>query len=354
LTKLLAGAIAAAVLSSAGVLGTGVAAADETTYQVGGAKVPNIPWYDYTYRAGGGYYPGARRVLVDYSAGLIPGWLLSGVPGARPDSPAVGESVVEGQNNLDAAIRSNTNGPGVAIGLSEGALVLGAEQARLANDPTAPPPDQLSFTSFGDPAGRHSFGQSFLTTLFPSGTFLPVIDYTVPAPVESQYNTTRVVAAYDGLGDFPDRPNPLAVLNSLMGAAIVHTPTAFTTPSIVPPKNIVTTTNSRGATVTTYFVPNRGIPLTLPFRYLGVPADVMDQVDGALQPIIDAGYSRNDNPSSAPITVEAGGLDPLDAFDAKTRADIEGFLQQLRNPTAANIDGLVQQVRNLYPTGPGY
>jgi diacyltrehalose acyltransferase len=120
----------------------------------------------------------------------------------------------------------------------------------------------------------------------------------------------------------------------------------------VPPENIVTTTNSRGAKTTTYFVPDQGLPLTLPFRYFGAPADVMDQVDAAPKPIIDAGYSRNDNPSTAPITVDpVNGLDPLDAFNPTDRAQLEGYLQQIRN---GNIDALLQGVRNLYATGPGY
>lgn len=56
----------------------------------------------------------------------------------RLNSPTVGSSVSAGTNNLDAAIRS-TDGPIFVAGLSQGTLVLDREQARLANDPTAPP-----------------------------------------------------------------------------------------------------------------------------------------------------------------------------------------------------------------------
>ena len=190
------------------------------------------------------------------------------MPGSGLDGPGVGESVVVGTDNLDAAIRGSASGRDVAVGLSEGTLVLDAEQARLAHDPTAPPPDQLSFTMFGPPACSHGFGQSFLTEMFPPGTFIPVIDYTMPKPVESQYDTTVVVTAYDGIADFPDRPeNLVSVANAFMGAAIVHTPAAFTSPADVPPQNIRTTTNSRGGTTTTYLVPAKYLPLTLPLRY---------------------------------------------------------------------------------------
>ena len=56
-------------------------------------------------------------------------------------------------------------------------MVLDAVQARLADDPTAPPPDQLSFTVFSDPSREHSF-----LALFPPGTYIPILDYTVQEP----------------------------------------------------------------------------------------------------------------------------------------------------------------------------
>ena len=209
-----------------------------------------------------------------------------------------------GENNLDAAIRG-TGGPTVAIGMSEGTLVLDEEQARLAHDPTAPPPDRLSFAQFSSPSISHGFGKSFMTAMFPPGTFVPVVDYTMPKPVESQYDTTIVAAAYDGFADFPDRPeNLISVANSLVGAAIVHTPAAFTGPANVPPQNIRTTTNSRGATTTTYLLPAKYLPLTMPLHYAGVPDDITAQIDAALRPMVDAGYSRNDNPATAPINVD--------------------------------------------------
>ncbi len=351
--KLLAGAITAGVVGSVGALGTGVSAADdETAYAVGGAKVPGIPWYQYTDLAGRGYYPNATRVIVDYPAGMLQGRLLEDVlpVGSSLNSPSVGESVATGTNNLDAAIRSN-GGSGVAIGLSEGALVLNAEQARLAHDPTAPPPDQLSFSVFGDPAGSHGFGQSFLAAMFPPGTFVPVIDYTMPNPVESQYESTKVVAAYDGAADFPDRPNLVSALNALVGAGIVHTPVAFTSPANVPPRNIITTTNSRGGTTTTYLVPSKHLPLTLPFRYMGAPNELVDQIDEVLQPMVDAGFSRNDNVSSAPIGVDpVGGVDPLAVMEPMPGVDPFAALDPT---TRANLDGFLKQAQGLLPPGIG-
>ena len=97
-------------------------------------------------------------------------------------------------------------------------VVLDKEQVRLASDPKAPPPDQLSFTTFGDPMGRNAFGTSFLAGMFAPGAYVPVIDYTMPKNVDSQYNTNKVVAAYDGIADFPDRPDNLVSVANAFAA----------------------------------------------------------------------------------------------------------------------------------------
>ena len=134
----------------------------------------------------------------------------------------------------------------------------------MANDPTAPPPDQLSFATFGDPIAKTPFGESFLTQMFPVGSVVPAMDYRMPAPVESQYHTDQFVSAYDSIADFPDRPDNLfALANSIAGLATGHTAIAFTNPSNVPPQNIRTTVNSRGGTTTTYLVPEQHLPLVL-------------------------------------------------------------------------------------------
>lgn len=106
----------------------------------------------------------------------------------RLNSPTVGSSVSAGTNNLDAAIRS-TDGPIFVAGLSQGTLVLDREQARLANDPTAPP------WATHIHQGRRP--NNLLWRAFRPGTHVPIIDYTVPAPVESQYDTINIVGQYD-------------------------------------------------------------------------------------------------------------------------------------------------------------
>ncbi|OBI87050.1 acyltransferase PE [Mycobacterium asiaticum] len=344
--KLLAGLTALVTVGATSCLGVGRAMADETptdeapqpggtAYALGGAHVLGIPYDEYIRREGAEWFPGLRRQIIDYPAGQVQGHVLGRLfpgigqldemfPGLGADGPSVGESVVVGADNLDAAIRQG--GPGTAIGLSEGALVLDELQARLATDPNAPPPDQLSFATFGDPVARHAFGESFLTAMFPVGSVVPALDYPVPPPVESQYNTKMFISAYDSIADFPDRPdNLMALANTLVGLMTGHTAVAFTNPSMVPPQNIRTTVNSRGATTTTYLIPERHLPLVLPFQYAGVPEETLNELDAVLLPMVNEGYSRNDDPLTAPIQVDpVNGYDPAAVTAPATQATFGG------------------------------
>jgi hypothetical protein len=311
------------------------APADGTAYALGGAHVLGIPYDEYIRREGADWFPGLKRQIVRYPAGQVQGHVLERLfpgigrldeffPGLGLDGPSVGESVDEGVGNLDAAIRNG--GRGTAIGLSEGGFVVDGEQARLANDPTAPPPGQLNFATFGDPIGRHAFGQSFLTAMFPVGSVVPALDYTMPPPYESQYDTKRFVAAYDSIADFPDRPdNMFALANTLLGLATGHTAVAFTNPSMVPPQNIRTTINSRGAQDTTIMVPEKHLPLVMPLAYVGIPEDTLNQLDAILLPRVNAGYSRNDDPSTAPVQVDpVHGFDPAEVTAPANQATFGG------------------------------
>lgn len=304
-------------------------------YALGGAHVLGIPYDEYIRRTGAQWFPGLDRQIVDYPAGQVQGHVLErlfpgigrlddSMPGIGIDGPSIGESVDEGEGNLERAIREG--GPGTAIGLSEGALVLNAVQARLANDPTAPPPDKLSFATYGDPVARHAFGQSFLTQNFPVGSVVPALDYQMPAPVESQYDTHMFVSAYDSIADWPDRQdNMIAVANAIVGLATGHTAVAFTNPSMVPPQNIRTTVNSKGAKTTTYLIPEQHLPLVMPFKYLDVPEDTLNKLDAVLKPYVDAGYSRHDDPATAPVEVDpVNGYDPAAVTAPATQAAFGG------------------------------
>lgn len=364
--KLLAGVSALIISSATGLFGTGIASADETpadpmpntptdeiAYALGGARVLGIPYDEYIRREGAGWLTTRHRQIVDYPAGQVQGHVLERLfpgiskldemlPGLGVDGPSVGESVVVGADNLAAAL--GRGGPGTVIGLSEGALVLDAVQARLATDPNAPPPDQLTFNTFGDPIARHAFGQSFLTTMFPVGSTVPALDYPVPPPVESQYDTRMFISAYDSIADFPDRPdNLMSLANTLVGLVTGHTAVAFTDPSMVPPQNIRTSVNSRGATTTTYLIPERHLPLTLLFQYAGVDEATLNKLDAVMLPSVNAGYSRNDDPLTAPVQVDpVNGYDPAAVTAPATQAGFGGGA----DPVSQILSGLRSSVLN--------
>lgn len=300
-------------------------------YALGGAHVAGIPYEEYIRRTGAEWFPGLNRQIVDYPAGQIQGHTLERLfpgigrlddnyPGLGLDGPSIGESVDEGAGNVIRAV--NDGGPGTVLGLSEGAMVLNAVQARLADDPNAPPPDQLSFAVYGDPIGQHAFGDGFLRQNFPVGGMVPSMDFQIPPPVESQYDTYSFVSAYDSIADWPDRTdNWMSLANAIAGLITGHTAVAFTKPSNVPARNIRTTVNSRGGKTTTFMIPEQHLPLVMPFKYLGVDEVTLTRMDAVLKPMVDAGYSRNDDPATAPITVDpVNGYDPAAITAPATQA----------------------------------
>lgn len=370
-------ATALTTFGAAGCFGLGIASADDAgapptpppnpvdappplgtpgrAYALGGAHVSGIPYDEYILRTGADWFPGMDRQIVDYPAGQVQGHTLERffpgigawgerlVPGLGLDGPSVGESVDVGTPNVIHAIREG--GQGTAIGLSEGAMVLNDVQAKLAYDPAAPPPDQLSFAMYGDPVARHAFGESFLTQVFPVGSVVPSLDFRIPPPVESQYDTYQFVSAYDSIADWPDRPdNWISVANAIVGLATGHTAVAFTDPSMVPPQNIRTTVNSRGAKTTTFLIPEEHLPLVMPFKYLGVPQETLIKLDAVLKPYVDAGYSRNDDPLTAPITVDpVNGYDPAAVTAPATQAAFGGAA----DPVSQLLSGMQYVLNNL-------
>ncbi len=217
----------------------------------------------------------------------------------------LGESVAVGLENMDVAIR-NTPGQKIVVGASGTTLVVDEEMRRLANDPTAPPADELSFVVMGD-ANRGAF------RFFP-GVKLPIFDYVPQIPV-TKYNVLVVKGEYDGIGDWPDRWwNVLADLNALAGTGLlqqiipedivdqyaldewgsVHYDAMFADLSQVPSKNITVSVNTAGGTTTTYLVPTADLPLLRPLKKLGVSQEVIDNLTTVLRPIIDSAYYRND------------------------------------------------------------
>jgi hypothetical protein len=346
MNKLLVGTIAGVMFTSATVLGDGSAGADTALIVPGTAPSPYGPLkalYHFNPATdpeiGAKYYDSAdaTKVVIPYPGSF---WPVTGL-----DSPTLNQSVAIGTNNLDAGIRS-TSGAIVVTGLSQGTLALDAEQARLANDPNAPPPDQITFIKAGDPG-------HLLARAFKPGTKVPVIDYTVPAPVESQYNTIDVVGQYDMFSDPPDRPgNLLADLNAITaGGYYGHSATAFSNPATVPPENVTVTTNSKGGTTTTYFVPAQQLPLVRALQDMaGLSPENAQLLNEVLRPMVDAAYGPKD-PAPSPALGRAPAIPPIPAITIPVSAATEGVTIPVDVANAANVARTVSLVRGLLPKG---
>ena len=63
----------------------------------------------------------------------------------------------------------------------------------------------------------------------------------------------------------------------------------------------------------------------LAFKYLGYDEDTLNQLDAILMPRVNAGYSRNDDPATAPVQVDpVRGFDPLQVTEPANEATFGG------------------------------
>jgi len=332
-SKLFAGAMAVGILTWATAFGDGVASADTALIVPGTEPSPYGPLRSLYHfnpamqpQIGANYYsPDATRRVIPYPGSF---WPVTGL-----DSPTVNSSVNTGTNNLDAAIRSTT-GPISVAALSQGSLALDREQARLAHDPTAPPPGQLTFIKAGDP-------DNLLRKAFRPGTRVPVIDYTVPASVESQYDTVNIVGQYDPFSDPPNHVgNLLADLNAVTaGGYYGHSATAFSDPARVAPRDVTKTTNSLGATTTTYFIRNGELPLARALVDMaGMPPEAVGPIDAVLRPMIDRAYDPG--PAHNPVQLINGITHTPTIFSAVSlpvRGTTSGISAATSTLTVANL-----------------
>jgi hypothetical protein len=239
-------------------------------------------------RIDAGYYScptGCTQTIVDYprTAGPLYG----------PNAPDVDGTTAIGSDRLLQTLRT-TRAPSVVAGLSLGSVAADDAQRVLDTDPGRPPADAITFIVAGDPS-RVTPLSSAIGGFLPAGFHVPVLGWTVTRPTEeSIYDTVAVVGEYDLVADFPDRPwNLLADINGVFGFFYGHGAASLSTPNDVPPQNIAVTTNSMGATTTTYLVPSPVLPMLKPLNGI-VPPKVIGAVTKVLKPIVDKGYSRND------------------------------------------------------------
>jgi hypothetical protein len=230
----------------------------------------------------GGMFGDDQVTSIDYPASL---WPVTGV-----FDPTLGSSIASGVAVLKTAVAAST-GPLVVVGTSQGAIVVQQVVADLNSDPNVS--SDTTFILIADPD---------LGLLHQSdGVDIPILDYVPASLAESRFHIVVVINQYDGFADPPTNPsNLLAGLNALMGIAYIHPFAQNTDLSTVPEDHITTTTNSLGGTTTIYFVPSRGLPLTMPLRQIGISAAFVDAIDERLRPLVDAGYEAA--PGSSPAS----------------------------------------------------
>ena len=201
----------------------------------------------------------------------------------------MGASIAQGVPMLDAAIKSTT-GQMVVVGFSQGCLVIEQELRNLETDPGAPRPCDMSIVLVNDPIRPGGM----LSTFFAPGQTIPVLDYTMIEPADTQYDVTVIKREYDGAADWPEnRRAAAATMNAIAGFVMMHCglprsakrPHPYLPNSSTPVLNM--TTCPRGGTVTTYLYPTWPLPLT---RFL--PGRARDFASGIIRPRIDAGYHR--------------------------------------------------------------
>ncbi len=123
-------------------------------------------------------------------------------------------TISKGVLALDKAMH-NATGPIIVLAHSQGAQVVSHWLREHAIDPTAPPPDQLTFILCGNPLrssggrgiGHHEFG----------GTI------GEPTPTATRWTVIDVARKYDGWADWPtDDSNRQAVKNARLGMHSYH------------------------------------------------------------------------------------------------------------------------------------
>jgi hypothetical protein len=272
------GVLKVATAATSIAITTAVPATADTALYVGGTGWPGTPTHSQMTWLQNDVYAGREDTLVGIG---------------YPASPIMmNESIAMGARQLGGAV-TTTKGRKSVVGVSQGSLVLHAEERRIMALPESqrPAKDDLRFVYIGDPA-RPSGG---IANWVPEGVRVPGIGITRPEPVvETPYETVYVTREYDGIADFPDRPlNLLATANAVMGVVYLH-PNYGVDLTDVPKTNITETTNKKGGKTTSYLVPTKELPLTKPLRQLGVDRRLVDEVDKHLRPVVDSGYKRND------------------------------------------------------------
>ncbi len=315
--------VAAAIASAAAIVSSPTASAavpvmTDNAFVLGGANAdgwapailePLDPWGD-----NGRLVPliNAHYYDCDGCTPTIVRYPRTAGPLFGPGAPFADESIAIGAAKAVDDVRK-APGSSVISGLSLGAMTADAAQRSFDADPNRPATSELTFIVAGDPS-RVTPLTTGIGSYFPVGFRIPVLGWTAARPPsESTYDTVVVVGEYEWAGDFPDRPwNLLADINSLVAFNYTHSEASLTSPADIPLQDIVTTTNSRGATTTTYLWPSPELPLLKRFDKI-LPPKLITAANDVLKPMVDRAYSRYDavTGNRAPYLKPTDGLPTL-------------------------------------------
>lgn len=217
----------------------------------------------------------------------------------------MGFSVAKGVEATEARVweelEKNPNEVVVLHGISQGEVVLNHLQWKWKLDPEhAPPPGSVRFVHAAGPESP----TGFFTQVVGAGNIVPIFNVVAKAPITgSQYDTVYVTYEFDGAGHWPDRPNPIAIANAVMGLVYIHPRASGYVPPGTEPFS-VTVDPVTGATTTTYLIHTKELPLYKPLRQLGLDGRIVDAMDAATRPIVESGYSMYDKKTAQNTTVQ--------------------------------------------------
>ncbi|MGA7053866.1 MAG: PE-PPE domain-containing protein [Mycobacterium sp.] len=267
-------------------------------------------WPDAGFTAANGY----TSVWCPYPGAMYP------ITGTASDT--LGASVAAGVTALDAIIKWITVHGTIPAGLpdagtscpkkvclcgwSQGSMVIDQKLHNLETDSDAPADSELTYLICADPIRPGGLFSHY----WPAGYTVPILDYTMIEPPDTQYSGSVLVFQYDMASDWPDHigalpgaldTNPPALVNAFLGFIGIHCgqsgplgwpSTGSTLPAGLP--NATTTapldtfTCPRGGVVNTYLLSTWPLPITYPITdYL---AEIVASV--LLQPAIEAAYDR--------------------------------------------------------------
>ncbi len=227
--------------------------------------------------------------------------------------------------------------PVTGVGYSLGASVASHEVSQWQ---TGGP---VSFVLIGD--GERPNGG--LAARFPAHTFIPGIGTTLghATPADAA-PVVMVTLQYDGIADFPAYPaNLLAVVNAVMGAALIHGNDYYGVDPNAPGTVVTTSPDGNMTDILVTAAPGE-LPMFLPLAHI-VPQPILVALDPAFRAIIETGYLRTADPSKQ---VRFGLLPPVSMWGTDVRSVVAGVATTVEELPGAVIASLTPHPATTAPS----